>query len=170
MLWCSRFIQERKTICRRSSTSCSTINKWMSSFVMPHGPLFFKDFLFMSACSMCKRKKMNRNDWIMCVGTCRNLMQVNEFGQRQRGSLLPARGSGCWGHTYCAGRETGSRASYCLGTECLCELHRTDSCWSGLHMRPHSLPHSSILFCWSTMKLCRKHLRVSEAAARYTVA
>lgn len=93
-----------------------------------------------------------RNDWIMCVCT----FPGADFAVSSREWMSLARGkekafsqleaAGCWGHTYCAGREMESRAMYCSGRECLCGLHRTDSYWSGLHTRPHSIPHASTLF------------------------
>lgn len=41
------------------------------------------------------QKELNRNDWIMYVRALPRLIlqQVNEFGQRQRGSFFSARGS-----------------------------------------------------------------------------
>lgn len=97
-------------------------------------------------------KEPNRNDWIMCVCTLPRLILQQAYasewvwprGRENAFSQLEA--AACWGHTYCAAREMGNRAMYCSGTESLCGLHRADSCWSVLHMRPYSLPHASTLF------------------------
>lgn len=122
----------------------------MSSFVMPHGPLFLKDLLFMPECSLCKgakKKIIGLCVYALCWGWfCSKLMWVNEFGQRRRESFLSARSRQMLRIQLLCRQRDGKQGNVLFRSRMLCGLHRADSCWSGLHMWPYFLPHASTLF------------------------